>query len=91
MNSNINFFSNQYFEQDDPELYLSKVKYILDNDLDHQSCAAELYFVEEEYDKIGRLSCSVDLIPNGSHIKVNYELKIYSADYYLNKIHLLGL
>lgn len=67
----------QYFEQDDPELYLSKVKYILDNDLDQQSCAAELYFVEDEYDKTGHLVCSVDLIPNGNHIKVPDLLSSY--------------
>lgn len=42
----------QYFEQDDPGLYLSKVKYILDHDVEKM----ELYFVEEEYDKFGQLS-----------------------------------
>jgi hypothetical protein len=41
----------QYFEQDDPDLYLSKVKYILDHDVEEM----ELYFVEEEYDKFGQL------------------------------------
>lgn len=43
--------SIQYFEQDDPDLYLSKMKYILENDVEEM----ELYFVEEEYDKDGQL------------------------------------
>lgn len=42
----------KYFEQDDPDLYLSKVKYILENDVEEM----ELYFVEEEYDKDGQLT-----------------------------------
>lgn len=42
---------HQYFEQDDPDLYLSKVKYILENDVEEM----ELYFVEEEYDNDGQL------------------------------------
>lgn len=53
------FFSSlQYFEQDDPDLYLSKVKYILENDMEEM----ELYFLEEEYDKDGQLLrvCSFD-------------------------------
>jgi len=41
----------QYFEQDDPELYLSKVKYILENNVEEM----DLYFVEEEYDTSGQL------------------------------------
>jgi hypothetical protein len=36
----------QHFEQDDPELYLRKVKFILENDVD----GMELTFSEEEYD-----------------------------------------
>ena len=48
-NSEISFL--QYFEQDDPDLYLSKAKYILDHDVEEM----ELYFVEEEYDKFGQL------------------------------------
>jgi len=32
-------------------LYLTKVKYILDNDVDDM----DLYFVEEEYDRFGQL------------------------------------
>lgn len=49
--NNLYFLSPQYFEQDDPDLYLSKVKYILENDVEEM----ELYFVEEEYDKDGQL------------------------------------
>ena len=40
----------QYFEQDDPELYTSKIKYIEENDVDDM----ELSFVEEEF-KDGKL------------------------------------
>lgn len=48
---NFETFFLQYFEQDDPDLYLSKVKYILDHDVEE----IELYFVEEEYDKFGQV------------------------------------
>lgn len=50
-NKTIFLFFLQYFEQDDPDLYLSKIKYILENDVEEM----ELYFVEEEYDKDGQL------------------------------------
>ncbi|XP_055858941.1 apoptosis-resistant E3 ubiquitin protein ligase 1 isoform X2 [Episyrphus balteatus] len=59
----------KYFEQDDPDLYLSKVKYILDTDLD-ASDSLELNFVEEIYDISGQLSKTVELIPNGSKVRV---------------------
>ena len=45
------FFCLQHFEQDDPELYLRKVKYILDNDVDDM----ELTFSEEEYSEDGKV------------------------------------
>jgi len=45
------YFSSQHFEQDDPELYLRKIKFILDNDVD----GMELTFSEEEYDHTGKL------------------------------------
>ncbi|XP_022903432.1 apoptosis-resistant E3 ubiquitin protein ligase 1 isoform X1 [Onthophagus taurus] len=64
----------KYFEQDDPDLYLSKVKYLLDNDVDDQ-IDTELYFVEEVYDNNGRLLKTVELIPNGSKIKVKNQTK----------------
>ncbi|KRT81256.1 hypothetical protein AMK59_5638 [Oryctes borbonicus] len=58
----------KYFEQDDPDLYLSKVKYLLDNDVDQID--TELYFVEEVYDTNGQLLKTVELIPNGSKTRV---------------------
>lgn len=59
----------KYFEQDDPDLYLSKIKYILDTDLD-ASDSMELYFVEEVYDNLGQLVKTVELIPNGAKTRV---------------------
>lgn len=48
-----NFFldCSQYFEQDDPDLYLTKVKYILEHDVNDM----DLYFTEEDYDQSGQL------------------------------------
>ncbi|KPJ06837.1 Protein KIAA0317, partial [Papilio machaon] len=59
----------KYFEQDDPELYLSKIKYVLETDLDAED-ALELTFSEDVYDASGRLLHTTDLVPNGSTIKV---------------------
>ncbi|XP_034670108.1 apoptosis-resistant E3 ubiquitin protein ligase 1 isoform X1 [Drosophila subobscura] len=60
----------KYFEQDDPDLYLSKIKYILDTDLDATD-TLELYFVEELYDASnGQLSKTIELIPNGAKTRV---------------------
>ncbi|XP_030382842.1 apoptosis-resistant E3 ubiquitin protein ligase 1 isoform X4 [Scaptodrosophila lebanonensis] len=59
----------KYFEQDDPDLYLSKIKYILDTDLDATD-TLELYFVEEVYDASGQLSKTIELIPNGAKTRV---------------------
>ncbi|XP_059473505.1 apoptosis-resistant E3 ubiquitin protein ligase 1 isoform X2 [Neocloeon triangulifer] len=56
----------KYFEQDDPDLYLTKVKYILDNDMEDM----DLYFVEEEYDRFGQLLKVVELVPGGTKIHV---------------------
>lgn len=53
----------RYFQQDDPDLYLRKIKYIIDNDID----SMDLYFVEEEYYSNGHLR-TIDLIPNGSSV-----------------------
>lgn len=36
----------QYFESDDPELYTTKIKYILENDISDM----ELVFAEEEFE-----------------------------------------
>ena len=41
----------QYFESDDSELFTSKVKYIVENDVEDM----ELTFAEEVYDCNGRL------------------------------------
>ncbi|XP_068151337.1 apoptosis-resistant E3 ubiquitin protein ligase 1 isoform X2 [Drosophila tropicalis] len=64
----------KYFEQDDPDLYLSKIKYILDTDLDATD-TLELYFVEEVYDGSGQLSKTVELIPNGAKTRVTNATK----------------
>ncbi|KAK0178888.1 hypothetical protein PV327_007731 [Microctonus hyperodae] len=66
----------RYFEQDDPDLYLSKVKYILENDVEEM----ELYFVEEEYDKDGQLVKIIELIPGGSKLRVTNETKLRYLD-----------
>lgn len=58
----------KHFEQDDPDLYLQKIKYILDTDLDRNEI--EISFVEEVYDTMGQLVKTIDLIPNGSKIRV---------------------
>lgn len=62
-------FASQYFEQDDPDLYLSKIKYILDTDLDATD-TLELYFVEDLYDGSGQLIKTVELIQNGAKTRV---------------------
>lgn len=59
----------KHFEQDDPDLYLQKIKYILDTDLDRNE-NLEIYFVEEVYDTMGQLVKTIDLIPNGSRVRV---------------------
>ncbi|XP_012283747.1 apoptosis-resistant E3 ubiquitin protein ligase 1 isoform X1 [Orussus abietinus] len=66
----------KYFEQDDPDLYLSKVKYILENDVEEM----ELYFVEEEYDKDGQLLKVAELIPGGSKLRVTNDTKLRYLD-----------
>lgn len=58
----------KYFEQDDPDLYLSKVKYLLENNIDEID--TELHFIEEQYDTSGQLIKTVELIPNGLKIRV---------------------
>lgn len=63
----------KYFEQDDPDLYLSKIKYILDTDLNTNDL--ELYFVEDIYDANGQLSKTIELIPNGAKIRVTNDSK----------------
>lgn len=41
----------QYFETDDPDLYVSKIEYMRDNDAED----LELVFAEEEYDEGGQV------------------------------------
>lgn len=61
------------------ELYLQKIKYILDTDLDKNE-NVEIYFVEEMYDKMGQLIRTVDLIPNGSKVRVRNDNKSQYLD-----------
>ncbi|XP_057672258.1 apoptosis-resistant E3 ubiquitin protein ligase 1 isoform X1 [Diorhabda carinulata] len=68
----------KYFEQDDPDLYLSKIKYLLDHNIDEID--TELYFVEEQYDSNGQLVKTVELVPNGSKIKVVNSTKQHYLD-----------
>lgn len=64
----------KYFEQDDPDLYLSKIKYISETDLDAGE-NLELYFVEDIYDSAGQFVKTVELVPNGAKIRVTNETK----------------
>ncbi|KAI1295618.1 Apoptosis-resistant E3 ubiquitin protein ligase 1 [Halotydeus destructor] len=66
----------KYFEQDDPDLYVSKIKYLIDNDVE----GMDLFFTEEEYDSNGQLSRLVELIPNGSKIPVTNSNKLQYLD-----------
>lgn len=75
----------KYFEQDDPDLYLSKIKYILETDLD-LSDNLELYFTEDVYDSSGQLVKTIELIPNGSRIRVTNESKNQVNLSFANKI-----
>lgn len=70
----------KYFEQDDPELYLSKIKYVLETDLDSADSVPELYFAEDVYDSNGKLVETHDLIPNGSTIRVCNNTKLQYLD-----------
>ncbi|XP_046387424.1 apoptosis-resistant E3 ubiquitin protein ligase 1 isoform X2 [Ischnura elegans] len=66
----------KYFEQDDPDLYLTKVKYLLEHDVDDM----ELYFVEEEYDHNGQLLKAAELVPGGGKIRVTNQTKLQYLD-----------
>ncbi|ODN05808.1 Apoptosis-resistant E3 ubiquitin protein ligase 1 [Orchesella cincta] len=61
----------KYFEQDDPEYFLGKVKYLLENDVDDM----ELTFSDEEYNTTGQLIKVVDLIQSGKKVVVTNENK----------------
>ncbi|XP_060803597.1 apoptosis-resistant E3 ubiquitin protein ligase 1 [Amyelois transitella] len=69
----------KYFEQDDPELYLSKIKYVLETDLESED-APELYFSDEEYDSAGKLIATKDLVPGGASIRVRNDTKLQYVD-----------
>lgn len=66
------FLSRQYFETDDPELYLSKIKYVLETDLDSTE-GVDIYFADDVYDSAGRLVATHELLPNGAAIKVSHQ------------------
>lgn len=66
----------KYFEQDDPDLYVSKIKYILENDVEDM----ELNFSEEEYSATGQFIRALELIPNGSRIQVTNQNKLQYLD-----------
>ena len=68
----------KHFESDDPNLYLSKIKYILETDLELVT-DLEIYFAEEEVNKYGNIEYR-DLISNGSKIKVTNENKTKYLD-----------
>ncbi|XP_013414095.1 apoptosis-resistant E3 ubiquitin protein ligase 1 [Lingula anatina] len=56
----------KYFEQDDPDLYTTKIKYVLEND----PADMDMHFVEEEYNEKNELERTVNLIPNGAQVPV---------------------
>ncbi|KAH9406533.1 Apoptosis-resistant E3 ubiquitin protein ligase 1 [Tyrophagus putrescentiae] len=60
----------RYFDKDDPELYVQKIKFILENDVS----LLDLFFVEEEYES-GKLVRTIDLIQQGSRTRVTEENK----------------
>ncbi|XP_028158888.1 apoptosis-resistant E3 ubiquitin protein ligase 1 isoform X2 [Ostrinia furnacalis] len=70
----------RYFESDDPELYLSKIKYVLETDLDAADGVPELYFADDEYDAAGRLRATRELLPNGANIRVRNSTKLQYVD-----------
>jgi hypothetical protein len=62
--------SFQYFEQDDPDLYLNKIKYILEHDVEEM----DLYFVEEDYDQAGQLHKVSFILTISSLVKLKYPI-----------------
>ncbi|XP_050303094.1 apoptosis-resistant E3 ubiquitin protein ligase 1 isoform X2 [Anthonomus grandis grandis] len=68
----------KFFEQDDPDLYLTKIKYLLENNIDE--IETEVHFVEEEYDDTGQLVKMVELLPNGTKIRVRDSTKLQYLD-----------
>lgn len=70
----------QHFEQDDPELYLSKIKYILETDLDAGDAVPEIYFCDDVYDRAGRLVRTQELVPGGAALRVRDAAKLQYLD-----------
>lgn len=68
----------KHFESDDPELYKTKIRYILENDVSD----FDLYFAEEEYSSSGKLAQVVPLKPNGGKVRVTNDNKME----YLNRL-----
>ncbi|XP_070577251.1 apoptosis-resistant E3 ubiquitin protein ligase 1-like isoform X2 [Ptychodera flava] len=68
--------SYKYFETDDPDTYVTKIKYILENDVED----LDLVFAEEEYNESGQVETVVDLISNGSNIPVTNDNKMQYLD-----------
>lgn len=68
----------KHFENDDPELYKTKIRYIIENDVSD----FDLYFSEEEYSASGKLTQVVPLKQNGAKISVTNENKLE----YLNRL-----
>ena len=62
----------KFFEYDDPELYGSKIKYILNSSVN----SLDLTFTEEEFDNNGKLVKVVELVPGGKSKPVSDENKI---------------
>ncbi|CAK8677423.1 apoptosis-resistant E3 ubiquitin protein ligase 1-like isoform X2 [Clavelina lepadiformis] len=67
-----------YFESDDPDLYMTKVEYVIDNDVTDM----ELTFSEEVYTAGGALEMTIDLVPHGSKVLVTNSNK----HKYLNRV-----
>ncbi|CAH1791950.1 unnamed protein product [Owenia fusiformis] len=68
--------SYRYFEQDDPSFYMSKIKYIEENDITDM----ELLFTEDEYDNAGKLEQVIELKPGGAKTKVTNKNKLKYLD-----------
>ncbi|XP_071486996.1 apoptosis-resistant E3 ubiquitin protein ligase 1-like [Diadema antillarum] len=68
--------THKYFETDDTEFYMTKVRYIRDNDVEDM----DLTFSEELYDSRGHLEQVVELLPGGSSLPVTNDNKIQYLD-----------
>ncbi|XP_071079014.1 apoptosis-resistant E3 ubiquitin protein ligase 1-like [Haliotis cracherodii] len=66
----------KYFETDDPELFKTKIQYIEEHDINDM----DLTFCEEEYSSTGQLVKTVDLVTNGSRVKVTNKNKLRYLD-----------